>query len=108
MKLLSRAEEIILLVILKLGAEAYGVKIREQIFLDTGDTWSFASIYTPLDKLVRKKYAVKIKGDPSPERGGKSKYYYRVTEGGIHAIKELQDAHKQVWAGVPNILKISR
>ncbi|OGU54094.1 MAG: hypothetical protein A2V66_07465 [Ignavibacteria bacterium RBG_13_36_8] len=104
MKLLSRAEEIILLVILKLGLETYGVKIREQIFQDTGDPWSFASIYTPLDKLVRKKYVVKIKGEPSPERGGKSKYYYRVTEEGIQAIKDLQDAHKQVWAGVPNIL----
>jgi len=104
MKLLSRAEEIILLVILKLGTEAYGVKIREQIFSDTGDSWSFASIYDPLNKLVRKKYAVKIKGDSTPERGGKSKYYYRVTEIGIQAIRNLQDTQKQVWDGVPNIL----
>ena len=54
MKLLSRSEEIILLTILKLGEEAYGVQIRDQIFKDTGDAWSFASIYTPLDKMTRK------------------------------------------------------
>jgi len=104
MKLLSRAEEIILLTILKLGAKAYGVKIREQIFKDTGDTWSFASIYTPLDKLVRKEYAVKMKGDPSPERGGKSKYYYRVTDEGITALKDIQTAQNKIWSGIPDLL----
>jgi len=103
MKLLSRSEEIILLTILKLGEEAYGVQIREQIFNDTGDTWSFASIYTPLDKMTRKEFVFKVKGDPSPERGGKSKFYYKVTEDGIKALQEIQEAQKQIWAGVPDI-----
>lgn len=101
MKLLSRAEEIILLVILKLGQDAYGVKIREKIFADTGSAWSFASIYTPLEKLVRKELVIKIKGEPTSERGGKSKYYYKVTEDGIQALKELQESQKQIWAGLP-------
>jgi len=104
MKLLSRAEEIILLVILKLGHEAYGVKIREKIFSDTGATWSFASIYTPLEKLVRKELVIKMKGEPTAERGGKSKYYYKVTEDGIQALKELQESQKHIWAGIPDAL----
>jgi PadR family transcriptional regulator, regulatory protein PadR len=104
MKLLSRAEETILLIILKLGHEAYGVKIREKIFDDTGAVWSFASIYTPLDKLVRKELVTKIKGEPSHERGGKSKYYYKVTEDGIQVLKELQESQKQIWAGIPDVL----
>jgi len=100
MKLLSRAEEIILLAILKLGQNAYGVKIRELIHEDTGDLWSFASIYTPLDKLTRKKYVIKVKGIPTSERGGKSKYLYRVTELGERALREILEAHQQFWSGV--------
>ena len=100
MKLLSRAEEIILLAILKLGQNAYGVKIREQIKEDTGDLWSFASIYTPLDKLNRKRYVVKIKGEPTSERGGKSKFLYKVTETGEQALRDILEAHQQFWSGV--------
>lgn len=103
MKLLSRSEEIILLTILKLESNAYGVSIREQIFDDMGDRWSFASIYTPLDKLARKEYVRKIKGDPTAERGGKSKFFYEVTPEGKMALLEARKAHNQVWEGVPRI-----
>lgn len=100
MKLLSRSEEIILLAILKLKDGAYGVSIREQIFKDTGDTWSFASIYTPLEKLTRKKYVLKTKGEPSPERGGKSKYLYSLTQDGKFALSNILHSHNRVWAGI--------
>ena len=103
MKLLSRTEEIILLTILKLKYNAYGVSIREQIFKETGDKWSFASIYQPLDKLVRKEYVRKIKGEPSAERGGKSKFFYEVTPEGKKALLEIRRAQDQIWAGVPRI-----
>ena len=102
MKLLTRSEEILLLTIVKLKDNAYGVSIREQIHADTGEMWSFASIYTPLDKLVRKKFVIKVKGDPSPERGGKSKYYYRLTDLGKRALQDLRRAQNQVWSGVPD------
>ena len=104
MNLLSRAEEIILLTILKLGDEAYGVSIREQIFKDTGREWSFASIYSPLDKLNRKQFVRKIKGEPTAERGGKSKYYYEVTEQGLEALREIRDAHDRIWSGIPGAI----
>jgi PadR family transcriptional regulator PadR len=104
MKLLSRSEEIILLTILKLKDNAYGVSIREQIYADTGERWSFASIYTPLDKLVRKEYVRKIKGDPSAERGGKSKFFYEVMPEGKTALLELGRAYDRVRKGVPRIV----
>ncbi len=103
MKLLSRAEEVILLAILKLEGDAYGVSIRRRIFDDTGDWWSFASIYTPLDKLVRKGFARKTKGDPTAKRGGKSKFFYEVTNEGKKALLDLQRAQNQIWTGVPLI-----
>lgn len=103
MKLLSRSEEVILLTILKLNENAYGVSIREQIYIDTGDMWSFASIYQPLDKLTRKQFVIKVKGEPSPERGGKRKYLYRVTPAGKQALRDIRRAHDNVWAGIPEI-----
>lgn len=104
MKILSRAEEIILLTILKLANDAYGVKIREQIFLDTDHNWSFASIYTPLDKLSRKNYVKKIKGEATKERGGKSKFYYQVTPAGLDALKQIQKINSNCWTGIQSEL----
>lgn len=74
---MTRNEEIILLAILKLKDNAYGVSIRKQIFRDMRDRWSFASIYQPLDNLVRKKYIRRIKGDPTARRGGKANFITR-------------------------------
>ena len=102
-KFMTRNEEIILLAILKLEGNAYGVSIRKQIFRDMGDKWSFASIYQPLDNLVKKKYVRRIKGDPTARRGGKSKFYYEVTPDGLRNLKKLKKAHEQVWTGIPGI-----
>ena len=102
-KFMTRNEEIILLTILKLQGDAYGVSIRKQIYQDMGDKWSFASIYQPLDNLVRKKYVRRIKGDPTARRGGKSKFYYEVTPDGLKSLQTLKEAHEQVWAGIPEI-----
>lgn len=95
-KFMTRNEEIILLPILKLKGNAYGVSIRRQIYQDMGDKWSFASIYQPLDNLVRKKYVRRIKGDPTARRGGKSKFYYEVTPDGKRNLQKIKKAHEQV------------
>jgi PadR family transcriptional regulator PadR len=102
-KLMTRNEEIILLTILKLKGNAYGVSIRNQIYKDMGDKWSFASIYQPLDNLVRKQYVRRIKGEPTSHRGGKSRFYYKVTPLGLRNLEKLKKAHDQVWAGIPAI-----
>ena len=102
-KFMTRNEEIILLTTLKLKGNAYGVSIRKQIYLDMGDKWSFASIYQPLDNLVRKKYVRRIKGDPTAKRGGKSKFYYELTPEGRHALLKLKKANEQIWSGFPEI-----
>ena len=104
MQFLSRAEEIILVTVLKCGDEAYGVRIREQIHKDTGKLWSFATIYRPLDKLTRNRFVLKTKGEPTAERGGKSKFFYTVTAAGKQALLEIQEAQRNIWSGVPDIL----
>ena len=106
MKLLSRAEEIVLLIILKLKDDAYGVKIREEIYKDTGTRWSYGSIYMPLNKLARKQYVVKQYGEPTAERGGRRKCIYQVTEKGLEALREIYKVNNNVWSNLPeNILR---
>lgn len=105
---MTRSEEIILVMILKLKENAYGVSIRRQIFQDTGEKWSFASIYQPLDKFTRKDYVRKIKGEPTARRGGKSKFYYEVTEEGKKALLKIRNAHDSVWADVPLVVLENR
>jgi PadR family transcriptional regulator PadR len=104
MKILSRIEEIIMLSILKLGDEAYGVSIREQILKDTEEKWSFASIYPPLENLKRRGLVQRTKGEPSPERGGKSKYFYEVTSVGRQILIKTHESRLKMWAGAKEIL----
>ncbi len=101
MKLLSRAEEIILLAVLKLEGNAYGISIRELIRKSTGDEWSFASIYDPLNKLTRKGYVRKFRGDPLPERGGRHKCLYEMTAEGKKALLKINRVHEKIWEDVP-------
>jgi DNA-binding PadR family transcriptional regulator len=100
MTLLSRAEEIILLAVYKLKDNAYGITIREQIHKDIGHYWSFGVIYKTLKKMRDKGYVVKAIGEPLKERGGRSRYFYKMTENGLKALKEIQTIHASSWGGV--------
>ncbi|MFC2082269.1 PadR family transcriptional regulator [Bacteroidota bacterium] len=102
MKLLSRAEEIILTAVLLLRGNAYGITIREHIKKVTGNVWSLASIYDPLNKLTIKEYVKKIEGDPTPERGGRRKILYEITDDGKAALLEMKKVNENVWADISN------
>lgn len=103
MKLLSRAEEIVLLIVLKLKGNAYGVTIRERIKKETGTVWSFGSIYMPLNKLARKGFVEKINGDPTSERGGRSKCLYEVTKEGMASLAAIRRVQENLWTDVPDL-----
>ncbi|MBU1101506.1 MAG: PadR family transcriptional regulator [Bacteroidetes bacterium] len=102
MKLLSRAEEIVLTAILLLKGTAYGVSIREHIFEVTGKKWSFALIYDPLNKLTKKGFITKSESEPTPERGGRRKVYYEITDPGKTALMEIKTMHEGVWEKITN------
>ena len=97
---MSRAEEMILVAIYRLKDNAYGVTIRQQI-LDTADKdYTYGTLYGLLEQLVRKEYVIRIKGDPTPERGGRSKTFYELTPEGIEALKNAMKVHQRVWKGI--------
>ena len=103
MKYLSRPEELVLLAIRKLGEASYGVNIRKCILELTGKYWSIGSIYVPLDRLENKGYVTSYLADPTPERGGKSKRYYTLTDEGVEELKEIQKVYNAFWGDLPDL-----
>lgn len=103
MIILTRAEEIILLAIHKLKENAYGVTIREQVYKDIGVYWAFGAIYKTLKKMKAKGYVTKITSQPLAERGGRSKYYYRLTPEGRETLQEIARVNASLWEGITRV-----
>ena len=101
MKLLSRAEEIILLAIIRLEGDAYGLSIQDFIRETTSMEWSLAQIYDPLKKLVRKGYVRKGIGESTQIRGGRHKCLYTIAPAGRVALFEIRKVQDLVWGAVP-------
>jgi PadR family transcriptional regulator, regulatory protein PadR len=88
---LGRFEEIVLLALVRLRENAYGVPIRREIAERTGRDVSFGAVYTTLERLDRKGYVSSRMGDPTPERGGRAKRYFRIEAPGIRALNETRE-----------------
>lgn len=103
MHLLSRSEEIILMAVLNLGQDAYGIAIKSYLTEATGFEWSIGAVYAPLHRLEDKDLVVTSRGDPVKERGGRSKIYYQVTPEGRRALLKLKNINENIWkrASIP-------
>lgn len=100
MKILSRAEELIILSIWRLNNDAYCVPILQEAQKHTGKKWTLSGIYIPLGRLEKKGYVESYFGESSPERGGKRKRFYRITPIGFNALKEVKAIEKSMWSGL--------
>ena len=100
MREISRAEEMVLLAIWRLRDEAYGVTIRGQIRKDTGKDYTYGTLYGLLRQMDHKGYIKKIKGEPLPKKGGRSKAYFKLTPEGIRALKDAIALHKRMWKDI--------
>ena len=94
---LSKAEEMVLLAVWRLGKNAYGVSIRKQIKDDTGKNYTYGTLYGLLRQLAFKGLVRKRLGNATPEKGGRRKTYFDVTHEGRQALKESIAFHRQVW-----------
>ena len=100
MEILTLNEEILLLTILRLKENAYGVTIMQKMMETTGKKIVYGTLYNSLDVLVRKGYVLTHKGEPTAERGGRSKVYYRLTETGKEALRQSREFHASLWEGI--------
>ena len=98
MKWLSRKEELVLLSIRKLGDDAYGVTIREQLAKITRKHWSIGAIYDVLDRLAQKGLVRPSIKPPLPGRSGRSRRTYLVSKAGFGALEDLRKLNATVEA----------
>jgi PadR family transcriptional regulator PadR len=89
---LGEFEQIVLLALLRLGKNAYGVPIRQEIEHRTKRSVTVGALYSTLDRLEAKGYVASWFADPTAERGGRSKRYFRVEPLGLKAVKRSQKA----------------
>ena len=104
---LGEFEHIVLLAVLRLGEQAYGVTVRREIAERTGRDASIGAIYATLDRLQRKGYVTSRFADPTPERGGRSKRYFRVTAEGASAIQRTRQALSAMAEGLKPLARHS-
>jgi PadR family transcriptional regulator, regulatory protein PadR len=98
--MLGEFEYLLITAAARLGDEAYGAAIREEISAATGRKCSLGALYTTVDRLEAKGFFKTWMGDATPQRGGRAKRMVRVTAKGVAAAKEFYDAVRRVSRGV--------
>jgi PadR family transcriptional regulator PadR len=83
---LGEFEQFLILAVLRLGEDAYGVSIRRAIQDVTGRNVSAGAVYTALGRLERRGFVSSRVAETAPERSGQRRKYYRVEPGGAAAL----------------------
>jgi DNA-binding PadR family transcriptional regulator len=97
---LGNFEEIVLLATFRLGADAYGARIRQTIEGAMEKSVSIGAVYATLDRLERKGFVISWQGEPTAERGGRAKRYFKVEGLGMEALHETQMARHRLVKGL--------
>jgi DNA-binding PadR family transcriptional regulator len=97
---LGTFEHLLLLALLRLGNDASGGSIRDEIEHCTDRVVSPGAIYTALDRLERRGLVRSRLGEPTPQRGGKRKRHYRLTATGADAIRRTHAAFTGMTHGL--------
>jgi PadR family transcriptional regulator PadR len=97
---LGQFEEILLLAVLRLSEQAYGARIRRTAEEAMEKSVAIGAVYTTLDRLEKKGYVSSWQGDATPERGGRSKRYFRVEGAGMRALNDTIEARRRLLEGL--------
>jgi DNA-binding PadR family transcriptional regulator len=104
MRILTRSEEYVLLTVWRLQDDAYSLQIRETISDITGHDWSLGSIYTPLERLEKRGLLTSKLSAETPERGGRKKRIYRLTNAGKRELVQIRTVGEAMWAGITGLV----
>ncbi len=97
---LSQLEQYVLLCLIRLGDEAYGVPIHQEIERRSSRSVSIATVYSALDRLERAGLLTSYLSAPLPERGGRAKRLYRLLADGATTLQQARRVHDSMWEGV--------
>jgi PadR family transcriptional regulator PadR len=97
---LGEFEQIVLLAVFRLKDQAYGVPIRREIEKRAGRAVTVGALYSTLDRLEAKGFVSSWFGDPTAQRGGRSRRYFRVEPAGVEALANAREMLGRMWKGV--------
>lgn len=104
-KYLGEFEQMVMLAILKLADNAYGVSIRELLIDAIEREVSVGALYTTLERLEKKGLLTSSQGEAIAERGGRAKKFYVVSGQGKQALNRSKNALDTLWQGIQLKLK---
>lgn len=96
---LGEFEQVVLLAVMRLGDDAYGVTIRREIEERTGRTVTLGSIYPTLHRLEAKGLVSSFTGEPTASRGGRSRRHFQLEQQGRAALRRSREIVAALWAG---------
>jgi DNA-binding PadR family transcriptional regulator len=97
---LGEFELVVMITIIRLGENAYGVPISREIEQQTARSVTFGTVYATLDRLEKKGFVRSSLGEATPERGGRAKRYFCVTRTGLRIVRETKHSLTSLWRGV--------
>jgi DNA-binding PadR family transcriptional regulator len=100
---ISNFELMVMLALIRLGDEAYGVPISLEIEEQSGRDVALGSVYAALERLHNRGMVTSSVGEPTAERGGRAKRYFKVTGKGMKVIQETQLTLTRMWKGLPKL-----
>lgn len=97
---LGDLEQLVLLAILRLHPEAYGISVQQEIAARARPDVTLGAVYSALTRLEQKGLVTTKTGPPTPVRGGRSKKLYTTTALGRAAIRESLQALRSLSRGI--------
>jgi len=101
---LGELEQIVLLVVLQLGADAQAIAIRDALLERAGRRLTRGALYRTLERLTEKGMLDWKVGDSTPERGGLPRRDFRVTRSGLVALRATRRTLLDLWSGLDHVL----
>ncbi|MEQ9298967.1 MAG: PadR family transcriptional regulator [Cyclobacteriaceae bacterium] len=98
---IGELEEVVLLTVVMLQEDAYGVAITKEIELQLNRRISVSAVHSTLHRLEEKGYADSYMGGATAQRGGRKKRFFKVTKLGGQILTEIQEARKLLWNQLP-------
>ena len=97
---LGEFEQMVLLAIIRLGDDAYGMTVRRELEETAGRNVTFGTVYGTLERLEEKRFVTSSHADPEPVRGGRARRYFRVEPAGELALARAREMMGRLWEGV--------
>src|SRR5690242_14644699 len=100
---LGEFELMVMLALIRLGDDAYGVTISREIEASSKREVAIGSVYAALERLERKGLVSSSLGEPTAERGGRAKRYFYVTKAGLGEVRKTRQVLMRLWKALPQL-----